>query len=49
MRLQKIIQQTAKDFAENEIKPYADKFDKGEEKTRFLDNLKNLSKQGLWD
>jgi alkylation response protein AidB-like acyl-CoA dehydrogenase len=44
---QKIIQQTAKDFAENEIKPYADKFDKGEEKTRFLDNLKNLSKQGF--
>ena len=44
---QKIIQQTARDFAENEIKPYADKFDKGEEKIKFLDNLKYLSKQGF--
>ena len=44
---QKIIQQTAKEFAQNEIKAYANKFDKGEEKSKFLENLKNLSKQGF--
>jgi alkylation response protein AidB-like acyl-CoA dehydrogenase len=44
---QKIIQETARQFAENEIKPYAVKFDRGEEKNKFLENLKNLSKQGF--
>jgi alkylation response protein AidB-like acyl-CoA dehydrogenase len=44
---QKIIQQTAKDFAENEIKPYSSTFDRKEGKDKFVNNLKELSKQGF--
>jgi alkylation response protein AidB-like acyl-CoA dehydrogenase len=44
---QKIIQETAKEFVLNEVKPYANKFDRGEEKDKFIDNLRSLSKQGF--
>ena len=44
---QKLIQDTARDFAEAELKPVAAALDRGEQKDLFLENLTKLAELGF--